>query len=91
MKASASKHKAMSYERMKRQEKELTAKVEELLRQSEARDALDDQKYGKGKRGDELPEDLRHTESRLAAPRRQGGAGGGGQGARRGREGAAGR
>jgi transposase len=66
MKASASKHKAMSYERMKRQEKELTAKVEELLRQAEARDALDDQKYGKNKLGDELPEDLRHTESRLA-------------------------
>lgn len=66
MKASASKHKAMSYERMKRQEKELTAKVEELLRQAEARDALEDQKYGKNKRGDELPEDLRHTESRLA-------------------------
>jgi transposase len=66
MKANASKHKAMSYERMKRQEKELTAKVEELLRQAEARDALDDQKYGRNKRGDELPEDLRHTESRLA-------------------------
>jgi len=65
-KASASKHKAMSYERMKRQEKDLTARVEELLRQAEARDALDDQKYGKNKRGDELPEDLRHAESRLA-------------------------
>lgn len=66
MKASASKHKAMSYERMKRQEKDLTKRVEELLRQAEARDALDDQRYGKGKRGDELPEDLRHAESRLA-------------------------
>lgn len=66
MKANASKHKAMSYERMKRQEKELTQKVEELLRQAEARDALDGQKYGKGRRGDELPEDLRHAESRLA-------------------------
>src|SRR5512133_3329271 len=66
MKASASKHKAMSYERMKRQEKDLTKRVEELLRQAEARDALDDQKYGKGKRGDELPEELRHAESRLA-------------------------
>jgi hypothetical protein len=52
--------------RMQRQEKELTKKVEELLRQAEARDALDDQKYGKGKRGDELPEDLRHAKSRLA-------------------------
>ncbi|HSP18442.1 MAG TPA: IS1182 family transposase, partial [Myxococcaceae bacterium] len=66
MKANASKHKAMSYERMKRQEKDLTRRVEELLRQAEARDALDDQKYGKGKRGDELPEDLRHAETRLA-------------------------
>jgi transposase len=66
MKANASKHKAMSYERMKRQEKELAQRVEELLRLAEARDALDDQKYGKKKRGDELPEDLRHAESRLA-------------------------
>jgi transposase len=66
MKASASKHKAMSYERMKRQEKDLTKRVEELLRQAEARDALDNQKYGKGKRGDDLPEELRHAETRLA-------------------------
>lgn len=66
MKANASKHKAMSYERMKRQEKDLTKRVEELLLRAEARDALDDQKYGKGKRGDELPEDLRHAETRLA-------------------------
>jgi hypothetical protein len=42
------------------------ARVEELLQQAEARDALDDQKYGKGKRGDELPEELRHAETRLA-------------------------
>jgi transposase len=66
MKASASKHKAMSHERMKRQEKDLTKRVEELLQQAEARDALDDQKCGKGKRGDELPEELRHAETRLA-------------------------
>lgn len=66
MKANASKHKAMSYERMKRQEKDLTSRVEELVRQAEARDALEDQKYGKGKRGDELPEELRHAETRLA-------------------------
>lgn len=69
MKASASKHKAMSYERMKRQEKELTQKVEELLRRAEARDALDDQQYGKNRRGDELPEELRHAGSRLAVLR----------------------
>ncbi len=66
MKANASKHKAMSYDRMKKQEAELTAKVEEILRSAEAADAEEDCLHGKGKRGDELPEDLRHAETRLA-------------------------
>lgn len=66
MKASASKHKAMSYDRMKAQEAELTAKVQKLLRAAEAADADEDRRYGKDKRGDELPEDLRHAETRLA-------------------------
>jgi len=66
MKANASKHKAMSYDRMKKQEAELAAKVEDLLRSAEAADAQEDRQHGQGKRGNELPEDLRHAESRLA-------------------------
>src|SRR6266542_2735268 len=42
MKANASKHKAMSYDRMKKQEAEIAAKVEELLRSAEAADAQED-------------------------------------------------
>jgi transposase/IS5 family transposase len=66
MKANASKHKAMSYDRMKEREAELAKKVEELMQAAEAADAEEDARYGKGRRGDELPEDLRRAESRLA-------------------------
>lgn len=64
--ANASKHKAMSYGRMSEAEKKLEAEVEELLRGAEEADAEEDQKYGKGKRGDELPDELARRESRLA-------------------------
>ncbi len=70
IKANASKHKAMSYERMKDKEKELRAKVKELLQAAEDADAEEDKKYGKGNRGDELPEELRRAKSRLEAIRR---------------------
>lgn len=63
--ANASKHKAMSYGRMGEAEQKLQAEVEELLRQAEAADAAEDTRYGKGRRGDELPEELARRESRL--------------------------
>ena len=65
IKANASKHKAMSYDRMKQQEKAIRAQVKELLAQAEATDAEEDARYGKDKRGDELPEELRRRETRL--------------------------
>jgi transposase len=65
VKASASKHKAMSYDRMSKKEQELEKEIAELLKQAEETDQLEDAKYGKGKRGDELPEELRRRESRL--------------------------
>lgn len=65
VKANASKHKAMSYGRMKRREEELRKEIEELMRRAEEADQEEDRKYGKGKRGDELPEELRRRESRL--------------------------
>ena len=46
MKANASKHKAMSYGRMKEQERQLRAEVRELLAQAEATDAAEDAHYG---------------------------------------------
>jgi hypothetical protein len=66
IKANASKHKAMSYERMKETEQRLQQEVEELLNSAAAADEAEDLQYGKGKRGDELPEELSRRESRLA-------------------------
>jgi len=66
IRANASKHKAMSYDRMETKEAELAAEVDRLLAEAEAVDAADDARYGKGARGDELPKDLRFKQSRLA-------------------------
>jgi transposase len=65
LQANASKHKAMSYGRMVETEQKLQAEVEEMLRRAQATDEEEDQRYGKGKRGDELPEELARRESRL--------------------------
>jgi len=65
MYANASKHKAMSYGRMQKTEAELAEAVETLLREAEAVDAAEDAEYGQGRRGDELPEELRFKQSRL--------------------------
>lgn len=65
VKANASKHKAMSYGRMVEKEKELEQQVQELLKRAEEVDEEEDRRYGKEKRGDELPEELRFRQSRL--------------------------
>jgi transposase len=65
LKANASKHKAMSYGRMKEKQQQLKAEVKQLLDQAAAADETEDRQYG-GKRGDELPEELRRRETRLA-------------------------
>lgn len=63
--ANASKHKAMSYERMKKREAELKAEVERWLEAAEAADAEEDKLYGT-KRGDEMPDWVADKEKRLA-------------------------
>ena len=63
--ANASKHKAMSYDRMEEKEKQLKAEVEKLLAQAAETDAAEDALYGKGNRGDELTGELARRESRL--------------------------
>ena len=66
VKANASKHKAMSYEWMQKRQKELRDKVAALLKAAEDADAAEDKLYGKNKRGDELPEELKRAKTRLA-------------------------
>jgi hypothetical protein len=63
--ANASKHKAMSYGRMKREIAHLEGEVEQLLATAEAIDTEEDALYGAGRRGDELPEELRFRHQRL--------------------------
>ena len=64
IKANASKHKAMSYDRMKEKEADLRAEVKEMMAQAEAADAEEDKRHG-DKRGDELPAELARRETRL--------------------------
>ncbi len=65
VKANASKHKAMSYGRMEEEEKRLKEEVKRLLEQAEAADAEEDARYGRDRRGDELPAELARRETRL--------------------------
>ena len=65
IKANASRHKAMSYDRMLAEEKRLQAEIDELLKQAQAADDAEDAELGRDHRGDELPDELRRRESRL--------------------------
>jgi transposase len=65
VKASASKHKAMSYSRMKQETERLQAEIAELTSRAAQVDAQEDAEYGADNRGDEIPEELRRREQRL--------------------------
>ena len=65
VRANASKHRAMSYRRMKEKEAQLAEEVEELLNRAEEVDDEEDRRYGQDKRGDELPQELAFREGRL--------------------------
>ena len=65
LKANASKHKAMSYGRMKEKQQQLKEEVKQLLAAAEAADEEEDCQFG-SQRGDEFPEELQRRESRLA-------------------------
>jgi hypothetical protein len=64
MKANASKHKAMSHERMVKEEVRLQAEVEQLISQAEAVDAAEDKLYGVGQQPQDLPAELQRREGR---------------------------
>ena len=65
VKANASKHKAMSYDRMREKEKDLKAEIKDLMAQAEAADAEEDARHGRNNRGDELSGELARRETRL--------------------------
>jgi transposase len=57
---------ALSHERMLRAEKELDKEINALMRRAEILDAQEDKRYGKGKLGSDLPDELRRRQDRLA-------------------------
>ena len=64
LKANASKHKAMSYRRMEKEEKRLREEIRQYSEDVEATDQEEQERYGM-KRGDELPDHLKTEEQRL--------------------------
>ena len=67
VRTNASKRKAMRYERMAEAERRLKEEIRELLRRAGKTDAEDDARFGEANRGDEVPEELRRRQTRLAA------------------------
>jgi len=66
LKANTSKHKAMSYGRMRQREAQLRGEIAQLVEQAEARDAAEDQEYGTDSDGYSVAEELAFREARLA-------------------------
>jgi transposase len=64
--ANASKHKAMSYERMQEEEARLRGEINELLANADATDHAEDARYGVGVAPEDLPDELSRRETRLA-------------------------
>lgn len=62
----ASRHKAMSYGYIKKEEERVKAEIAELLKQQQQTDEAEDAALGSSRRGDELPDELRFREERLA-------------------------
>jgi len=69
LRASASRHKATSHDRMGPKIEELAAQVAAMLAEAEATDLAEDEEFGEDKRGDELPTELATKEGRLARMR----------------------
>lgn len=66
MKANASKHKAMSHERMEKEERKLTSEIQAYFDEAETVDAEEDKLYGVGEQQHDLPAELRRREDRRA-------------------------
>jgi transposase len=66
VRANASKHEAMSHARMGKSVMELEAEVKRLLSEAEATDEVEDGQYGRGRRWDELSEELRFQQGHFS-------------------------
>src|SRR5579862_3822895 len=66
VKANASRHKAMSYDRMKAEEARLKEEIAKLLADAQAADDAEDLEHGRDRHGDELPDELARRQGRLA-------------------------
>jgi hypothetical protein len=66
VKANASRHKAMSYDRMKAEESRLKEEIAKLLADAQAVDEAEDVEHGPDRHGDELPDELARRQTRLA-------------------------
>src|SRR5215210_4390805 len=66
LKANTSKHKAMSYGRMRQREAQLKEEITRLVEQAEAQDATEDREYGVDSDGYAVAEELARREARLA-------------------------
>jgi transposase len=66
LKANTSKHKAMSYGRMRQREAQLKEEIARLVERAEARDAAEDREYGVDSDGYSVAEELARREARLA-------------------------
>lgn len=69
LRASASRHKAMSHDRLGQRIEQLEVKVKAILAEAEATDRAEDEVFGEDRRGDEVPEELARRETRLARMR----------------------
>jgi transposase len=66
LKANTSKHKAMSYGRIRQREAQLKEEIAHLVEQAEAQDAAEDQEYGIDSDGYSVADELARREARLA-------------------------
>jgi len=65
IKANASKHKAMSYDRMRETEKRLKHQVRDWFRQAKSTDEAEDRLHGATRRGDEMPSWVADKQQRI--------------------------
>jgi len=66
VKANASKHKAMSYQRLQQEEARLEAEIQQLIERAQQTDAAEDNLHGAASSGEEMPPELSRRESRIA-------------------------
>ena len=65
IKAHASRDRNCSYAGLLQREKELAEQVQQILAEAERSDHSEDERYGRGRRGDELPPELADRQKRL--------------------------